>query len=221
MRLIKDLGLQYPKSTSKQRRRYGLYECPQCKKEFKAQKYNVKNGRSTKCRECGDSNSGTKRLIHGENSKSPLYSKWVHMRQRINNRKDKDYIHYGGRGIKICDEWSEYLPFKQWALNNGYKAGLTIHRIDNDGDYEPSNCTFTNQTVQTRVTRKLCKKNTSGYRGVSKNKKAWCATISVNYKRVHIGSFKTKEEAARAYDEYILKHNLEHTLNFEKDNDEN
>ena len=212
--LIKDLGMKYATDNSKSKKRFGLYECPHCCVKFEAMVTNVKGGKTTKCRGCGDINSGDKRRVHGENMTNPLYSKWVHMRQRIKNPNDKDYKHYGGRGITICNEWDEFIPFRDWCLSNGYKKNLTIHRVNNDGNYEPSNCIFTNQTVQTRVSTKIRKTNKSGYRGVSKNKKAWCATISVNYKRIHIGSFKDKKDAAMAYDEYITNNNLEHTRNF-------
>ena len=51
------------------------------------------------------------------------------------------YANYGGRGITICKEWERNMPaFREWALNNGYKLGLSIDRIDPDGNYEPSNC---------------------------------------------------------------------------------
>jgi hypothetical protein len=59
------------------------------------------------------------------------------------------YYRYGGRGIKICDEWKDnFLAFALWALENGYTKDLTIDRIDNDGDYEPSNCHFVTYTEQ-------------------------------------------------------------------------
>ena len=80
-------------------------------------------------------------LIHGwEGTK--LYKKWKNMKNRCFNLKHKSYKDYGGRGITICNEWLEFIPFRDWAVNNGYKEGLQINRINNDGSYESSNCNF-------------------------------------------------------------------------------
>lgn len=77
--------------------------------------------------------------IHGD-SHSRLYHIWQNMKDRCNRNKNKNYKHYGGRGIKVYDKWYDYLIFKDWALNNGYESNLTIERIDVNGNYEPSNC---------------------------------------------------------------------------------
>lgn len=69
-----------------------------------------------------------------------LYGIWVNMKSRCNNPNISKYRRYGGRGISVCDEWEHYEPFKNWAIENGYSDNLMIDRIDNDGNYEPSNC---------------------------------------------------------------------------------
>ena len=77
---------------------------------------------------------------HGE-SFTRLHIIWTGMKQRCFNSKAENYKNYGGRGITICPEWTEsYIVFRDWALNNGYAEGLQINRIENDGNYEPSNC---------------------------------------------------------------------------------
>lgn len=68
---------------------------------------------------------------------------WNGMKNRCYNKSNKEYHRYGGRGIKICEEWeARSEPFILWALENGFELGLSIDRIDNDRDYEPDNCQF-------------------------------------------------------------------------------
>lgn len=62
------------------------------------------------------------------------------MKQRCYYAKHKGHSRYGGRGITVCEEWQSVKGFRKWALQNGYRDGLTLDRIDNDGNYEPSNC---------------------------------------------------------------------------------
>ncbi len=80
-----------------------------------------------------------------------LYAIWRDMRNRCYNKKVDRYINYGGRGIKVCAEWKgNFEPFMKWATANGYEAGLSIERIDVDGDYEPSNCKWIPYKKQAR-----------------------------------------------------------------------
>lgn len=99
-----------------------------------------------------------KNKTHGD-SKTRLYSCWIGIKSRCYRQKDKYYKDYGGRGIKVCNEWiHNYEQFRDWALKNGYKDNLTIDRIDVNDDYKPSNCrwiTMTEQTYNKRNTRKI------------------------------------------------------------------
>lgn len=71
-----------------------------------------------------------------------IYRIWSCMKTRCYNKNKKQYNNYGGKGIKVCSDWLEFIPFYEWAKNNGYKENLTIDRINSDGDYEPTNCRF-------------------------------------------------------------------------------
>jgi len=82
-----------------------------------------------------------------------LYYVWNMMKQRCHNSKNKDYKHYGGRGIKLCKEWLNFSCFEVWALEAGYSPGLSIERINNDGDYSPANCTWIPLSDQKKNTR--------------------------------------------------------------------
>lgn len=90
---------------------------------------------------CGCSRNG-KSITHGY-SNHPLYKIFMDMKGRCYNRNYSSHLYYGGRGIIICDEWlNSPGSFVEWAESNGYKKGLEIDRIDNEGNYEPNNCRF-------------------------------------------------------------------------------
>lgn len=113
-------------------------------------------------RSCGCLQSESRRIRatkhDGRNKDTRLYNVWKTIRQRCNNPNNTSYPNYGGRGIRICDEWSDFAVFREWALANGYDADAprgkcTIDRIDNDGNYEPSNCRWVDAATQSRNRR--------------------------------------------------------------------
>ena len=208
--LLKDLGMLYPKETSKLKRRYGLYKCF-CGNEFKTQFDSIKAGLTKSCG-CLYSIAKTKHKL----TKHKLYFVWDNMIRRCHNYKNPVYKYYGGRGIQVCNEWKkDFISFYNWALKNGYKEKLTIDRKNNDGNYEPSNCRWVSKSTQSQNTRVIRSNNTSGYRGVSfaKSIKKWKAQTSVNSIHINIGSFDTAIDAAKAYNQYVIDNNLSHNIN--------
>lgn len=83
-----------------------------------------------------------------------LYDIWAKIKQRCRNPESQRYMDYGGRGIAICDEWhDDFDVFIEWAMNAGYEIGLTIDRMNNDGNYEPDNCRWITKKEQNRNKR--------------------------------------------------------------------
>ena len=126
----------YVLPSSGKKRSQWLCEC-ECGNRCVVQAGHLKSGHTQSCG-CLNRDIVKERATHGE-SKTPLYFVWKSMRQRCKNPNNRRYRDYGGRGIDICKEWDEFLNFKDWALKNGYKEGLTIDRINNDLGYSPSN----------------------------------------------------------------------------------
>jgi len=105
----------------------------------------LKSGHTKSCG-CARNNSG--------NSKNKLFGVWYAMKYRCGDPNHKSYPDYGGRGIKVCEEWMhDFESFQDWAIQNGYKEGLTIDRKDNDKGYSPMNCRWITNAQQQRNKR--------------------------------------------------------------------
>ena len=209
--LIEDLGYIFPNENSKQKRRFGIYKCGFCGNEFKAQVQHINSGGTKSCGCHKKRRSSETHKTHGFGY-TRLYAVWAEIKNRTLNPKNKSYNDYGGRGITICEEWLDVQNFYNWAISNGYEEnkGLSIDRIDNDGNYEPNNCRWTTQNIQARNQR-IPKNNTSGYKGVCLVKKTnkYMSYICVNRKIIHLGYFQTPVEGAIAYNNYIIENNLD------------
>ena len=208
--LIEDLGMLYPTKTSKNRSHYGIFKCQYCGKEFKSMFYHIRRGET---KSCGCYNK-IKSITHGLRYHR-FYDTWKGMTQRCYNKKSQSYPRYGGRGIKVCDEWRDVKNFVKWAEEtfDNNSEGLTLDRIDNDKGYSPDNCRWADKTTQS-INRRKQKNNTSGYVGVmwKPNRNKWVASVKSKGKNIHLGCFTDKMEAVKARDDYIIEHNLPHKL---------
>lgn len=146
-----------------------------------------------------------------ENGKtSNLYHVWRSMINRCSKPQNKDYKFYGGRGISVCLDWNSYDDFYEWSYSNGYNTDLQIDRIDTNGNYEPINCRFIPALVNNSNRRPY---GEIKYKGVSVHGLKFVARIRHN-KSTYIGLFSTAEEAAKAYDKYVIENELNRSLNF-------
>ena len=118
--------------------------------------------------------------VHGGYN-TRLYHIWQNMKSRCNTPSTKFYEYYGGRGIKVCDEWNDSFDvFRKWAISHGYKDTLTIDRVNSDGDYCPENCRWATRKEQaaTRRSRKATKYYT--YEGETLTAKEWSARLGIS-----------------------------------------
>jgi hypothetical protein len=146
----------------------------------------LKSGASTMCRHC--SNLSRKPRSHGL-THHPLYRIWQRIKGSTTNPNHQDYEWYGGKGVRVCEEWfNDFMNFYEWSLTNGYQQGLTIDRIDVNGDYDPSNCrwvTFEEQALNRTDNVYLT------YGGVTRTIMEWSRITGINpgtlYGRYHKG----------------------------------
>lgn len=115
-------------------------------------------------------------------SNTRLYGIWHSMIQRCENPNDNGYKLYGERNIKVCEEWHDSSTFFEWALNNGYKQGLSIDRIDYNGNYEPSNCRWADSITQANNTRR---NHYLTIDGITHTIAEWARINGIPYKNVY------------------------------------
>ena len=143
---------------------------------------NLQNGHTKSCG-CLSSEVTAARnranATHGDTN-TRLYRSWCSMWTRCTDPKCASYCRYGGRGIKVCEEWRDYFKFREWALSVGYdyNANLTIDRIDPDGDYCPENCRFLTQQQQNATKRNAVR---ISYNGKTQCLKEWAREYNIAY----------------------------------------
>ncbi|HDY87984.1 MAG TPA: hypothetical protein ENH82_07725 [bacterium] len=127
--------------------------CCDCGSEKEIHSHYLISGHTKSCGCSSAEMSAEARKKHGL-GKHPIYYVWSHMKDRCYNPKDKGYKNYGGRGISVCEEWFSSLRiFYDFAIARGWKDGLQIDRINNEGNYEPNNCRFITQRENIRNSR--------------------------------------------------------------------
>ena len=208
-KLIGETYMKYPTERSRDKIRYGLYECQYCGQEFECATKSIKSGHTKSCGCLAQKGNNTS---HGL-CNHPLYYTWSHMKHRCNNSNNIKYKNYGGRGIKVCDRWLDINNFIE-DMYPSYQEDLSLDRIDVNGNYEPTNCRWATNEMQSRNTRDICKNNTSGFRGVSwkKRRNNWGVQIMVDNKLIYLGTFKTALEGAKAYEIYVRLNSLDHNF---------
>ena len=113
---------------------------------------------------------------------SKLYKVWSTMKDRCNNPNNKGYSNYGGRNVKVCDEWNDYDNFYAWSIENGYDESLSLDRINNDGNYEPSNCRWSTRREQNENKRN---NHLETINGLTFTLSQWARKYNLNYKTIY------------------------------------
>lgn len=140
--------------------------------------YDLAYGKTISCG-CWNREKTTKMNTTHNQTNTRLYMTWQDMKKRCSNPKSIGYHNYGGRGIKVCEEWkNDFQSFYDWAMANGYTDELTIDRIDVNGNYEPNNCrwaTIKEQGFNRRNNHLLT------FNGITKTMMEWSMETGLNY----------------------------------------
>lgn len=107
-----------------------------------------------------------------------IYNTWAHMKQRCYNPKNASYDRYGARGIKVCEEWQNFISFCEWAMSNGYNDKLTLDRINSDKDYCPENCRWADIEMQNNNKSDT---NLITYNGKTQSIAKWAKELGIKY----------------------------------------
>lgn len=139
---------------------------------------NLKSGQT---KSCGCSTKYLLKISHTKHGLryTSIYHVWNSMKDRCNNPRCHAYENYGGRGIKVCDEWqNDPKAFYDWAVSHGFKKGLSIDRIDNDKGYPPENCRWANTETQGNNRRS---NRCINYLGETHTVKEWSEILKIDY----------------------------------------
>jgi transcription elongation factor Elf1 len=200
---------------SGQKRARAKFICPVCGEIKETNILSVVRNDVTSCGCVSRERTRQASTTHGL-SRHPLYKAWSDMKYRCYNSKDTYYKIYGGKGVRVCDEWKDsFITYYNWCIDNGWEKCKQIDRIDPDGNYEPTNCRIVEVKVNCQNKGKF-RNNTSGYKGVTVDSKSgkYMARIMDSECSYYLGMYKNIEDAAMAYDVAIKKLKTHHRPSF-------
>ena len=164
-----------------------LCQCD-CGTKIEVMSSNLRSGHTQSCGCLYKELRSTVGFRHGHNNingQSPTYMSWASMKERCNNLKSLAYKWYGGRGIKVCERWNSSRGFINFLEDMGERPkGTTIERINNDGDYEPSNCrwaTMKEQNENKRIKSDSIHKVLYTINGISKTVAQWAGILGISH----------------------------------------
>lgn len=153
-----------------------------CGKERVVNANTLKLGTSKSCGCYHMDEMKERQTTHGQTG-TRIFNIYCNIKQRCYNENNKRFHDYGGRGIRMCEEWSNsFQSFYEWSIENGYSEELTIDRKDVNGNYEPQNCRWA--TMIEQANNKRTNINFTFF-GVTKNLKEWCNCIGENYNKMY------------------------------------
>lgn len=165
----------------------------------------MKRGSTRSCG-CLKRETSAKRFRTHGFSNSKLHGVWATMKARCYNDTQDSYKFYGGRGIKVCDEWREdFVPFLNWAMENGYEEGLSLDRIDPEVDYGPDNCRWATSKQQARNKRNT---NYIHYAGDRLSLNDMCEKHGIISENVRQYRRKHKLTPLQAFVDFVLRKGL-------------
>ena len=156
------------------------------------------------CRSSGFGTTNSYRKTHGMTN-TRLHHIWLGILYRCSDKNLKYQARYFVRGIRVCDEWKTFENFYDWSINNGYREDLTIDRIDNDGNYEPSNCRWVDRKAQNN---NRSSNHMISYKGETKNVTQWMMTFdsyAQKFYRYLDKGFSDGDAIEKIEEEYIAK----------------
>jgi len=198
--------------TGERKNKHVVWHCRcDCGNEVDARGDNLTSGLARSCGCYNRERVAEVQATHGmsrHGGAHPVYWVWHGMLQRCKNPNDKRYKYYGGRGITVCDEWHDAEKFIGWAVLNGWEKGLTLDRIDNNGNYKPDNCRWVTRKVQSRNMRS---NHLIAFNGKTQTIAEWAEEIGINgstlYNRINVSGWPIERALAEPVKQHLTVRN--------------